>query len=348
MSLPTLSVLLGNYNEGPNIKRSLQKILSQSLRPDEIIIIDDCSTDNSIEIIQEIIKDEPEIRLIQNEKNIGTCASLNRIVHEASCEFFHLVGTDDFVLPGYYEKSMNLLSQYPQAGLCSAIVQCQDIKGENLDFNPCPPYISRTDCFLPADKIFRTYMQYGSWYKGAATIWRREPYLELGGLAPAELESLTDTFKFFQLALKYGVCFIPEILHTCTVSMSSYSGRNRLNPDHNLELIQRAEQVMVNQSDGLFPSEFVKEFKRRGLIAVANITIEKSHSEMMRALDYNENNRPGISAWDRAFMALLKRIYKMQHFFTMLHFNFNLIRFLRKWQWKLTFTLNKLFKKNPE
>ena len=136
MCFPTLSVLLGNYTEGPNIKRSLQKILSQSLRPDEIIIIDDCSTDNSIEIIQEIIKDEPEIRLIQNEKNIGTCASLNRIVHEASCEYFHLVGTDDFVLPGFYEKSMNLLSQYPQAGLCSAIVQCQDIKGENLRFDP--------------------------------------------------------------------------------------------------------------------------------------------------------------------------------------------------------------------
>ena len=191
-------------------------------------------------------------------------------------------------------------------------------------------------------------MEYGTWYKGVSTIWRREPYLETGGFAPAELESFVDTFKFFQLALKYGVCFIPEILHIGIVTSSSYSLKISQNQDHTLDLIQRAKEVMVSQPNGLFPTKFIQEFIRRGLIAVANITIEKSHSEMMRTLDYNENNRPGISAWDKVFMALLKRIYKIQHFFIMLHFNFNLIRFLRKWQWKLTFVLNKILKRNSE
>lgn len=341
MGLPTFSVLLGNYNKGSYIEKALQAILNQSLPPDEIIIIDDCSTDNSVEIIKQIIKEKPEIRFIQNEKNMGTCYTLNRIVHEATCDYFHLVGTDDFVLPGYYEKSIKLLNQYPQAGLCSAICQCQDIEGNNLYLDPGPPYVSQTECYLSSDEYLSAYIKYGCWYNGTVTLWRREPYVELGGFAPAELGSLTDTYKFFQLALKYGVCFIPEILHTWTVTVSSFSGLTRLNPDHTLNLIQRTEEVMVQQPADLFSPDFVKEFKRRGLISVANSVLEKEHNEKLQTLDCNNNYKSKISVWDRLFKALLKRVYKTQYFFKLLYSNFNLVRFLSKWKWKLSFALKK-------
>jgi glycosyltransferase involved in cell wall biosynthesis len=344
VSLPTFSVLLGNYNKGAYIEGALQAIWRQSLRPDEIIIIDDCSTDNSAEIIREILKKNPEIRFIQNERNMGTCYTLDRIVREASCDYFHLVGTDDIVLPGFYEKSMRLLSKYPEAGLCSGIAQCQDVEGKDLNLNPSPPYVSKTDCFVSPDNFLNKYKKYGNWYNGAVTFWRREPYLASGGFAPAELGSLTDTFKFYQLALQYGACFIPEVLHTWTVISSSFSARARLDRNLALNLIERTEEVMSKDPDDLFPSEFIKEFKRQGLISVANISIENSHFEMLRALEYNENSRPDVSGWDRLFLALLKSLYKVQYFFTILHFNFNLARYLRKWKWRLNFLLKNFIK----
>ena len=77
MSLPTLSVLIPNYNQGTYIKEAFEEILNQTWRPIEIIVVDDCSTDDSIEIIESCSKNEPLIRLIQHEKK-GSNSSWKR------------------------------------------------------------------------------------------------------------------------------------------------------------------------------------------------------------------------------------------------------------------------------
>jgi hypothetical protein len=327
MSLPTFSVLLANFNKGPYIHKSLQAILSQSLRPDEIIIIDDCSTDNSVAIIMEILEQEPEIRFIQNEKNFGACYTLDRIVREASCDYFHLVGTDDFVLPGYYEKSMNLVRQHPQAGLCSAIVQCKDMQGENLGLDPSHPFLSKTECFVAPDDILKNYQKYGGWYNGAVTFWRREPYIELGGFAPAELGSLTDTFKFFQLAFKYGVCFIPEILHTWTVTSSGFSAKARQDPDHALSQIALTEEVMTNHQGGLFSPDFIEEFKRRELATLGNTILKKMDSDLEISLSFLIQALPENNVADRVVIRFTQLLMRVQNIFLKVYLGFRLRRF---------------------
>jgi glycosyltransferase involved in cell wall biosynthesis len=67
----TLSVIMVNYNHGKFIGEALDAILSQSYRPMEIIVIDDASTDNSLEIIQQFVRRDLIIRLIRREKNMG-------------------------------------------------------------------------------------------------------------------------------------------------------------------------------------------------------------------------------------------------------------------------------------
>ncbi|MEK9629131.1 MAG: glycosyltransferase family 2 protein [Nitrospinota bacterium] len=342
MGLPTFSVLLANYNQESYLLKAVENILKQSLRPDEIIIVDDCSTDNSVETIQKILKEEPWIKFIQNEKNLGTVQTFNRLINAATCDYFHAIGPDDKILPGFYEKSLDLLGQYPQSGLCSSIVQCQDIHGKNLQLIPGPPDMPEKECFLTPEQFLDMYNKKGSWYCGTSAIWRREPYLEFGAHSPQTLGSLLDTVKFFQLAIKYGVCFIPEVLHTWTLTSTGFSAGARLNPDLALNLIEKAEEVMASQKWGVFPTTFIKEFKRRGLVSVANISLQKCHFETMQALEYNEKNRPGISWWDRLFLSLLKSFYKIQYFFTMLHFNFNLPRIFEKWKWKIFNSKNSL------
>ena len=327
MSLPTFSVLLGNYNKGSYIKKTLQAVLSQSLCPDEIIIIDDCSTDNSVAIIKEILKEEPKIRFIQNEKNMGACYTLNRIVHEASCDYFHLVGTDDLVLPGFYEKSMKLVSQYPQAGLCSAVVQCYDIENKKLHVEPSPPYMSKNACYLSAENFLSTYISYGCWYNGAVTFWRREPYMESGGFAPAELGSLTDTYKFFEMGLEYGACFIPEDLHTWTVTSSGFSGKTRLNPERSLKLITRVEEIMINHPRSLFPSCFVEEFKRRELATFGNAIFDKMDSDQNESLSFFKQAVSGNNVVDRLVIGFSKSLMWLQKSFLKIYLGFRLRRF---------------------
>ncbi|MEE9605051.1 MAG: glycosyltransferase family 2 protein [Candidatus Scalindua sp.] len=67
----TLSVVMPNYNYSQHVGETLEAILDQSFRPLEVIVVDDGSTDNSIEIIESISKRDPIVRLLKNEQNMG-------------------------------------------------------------------------------------------------------------------------------------------------------------------------------------------------------------------------------------------------------------------------------------
>jgi glycosyltransferase involved in cell wall biosynthesis len=66
-TLPTLSVVVPNYNHGKYLEFSLPALLRQSVQPLEIIVLDDVSTDNSVEVIRRFAAQSPLIRLVQNE-----------------------------------------------------------------------------------------------------------------------------------------------------------------------------------------------------------------------------------------------------------------------------------------
>lgn len=73
-----LSVVVPNYNHAQYLPEALNAILNQSCRPMEVIVIDDCSTDNSVEVIEAFIRMDPIIRLYRNERNRGVNFSMNR------------------------------------------------------------------------------------------------------------------------------------------------------------------------------------------------------------------------------------------------------------------------------
>ena len=116
--LPTLSVTMSNYNHGHYIGGALDAILSQSARPGEVIVIDDASTDNSIEVIQSVVRRDPVVRLIRNGHNMGILANCATLLEMAAGDYIYSAAADDFVLTGFFEKSLSLLEQHPQAGLC--------------------------------------------------------------------------------------------------------------------------------------------------------------------------------------------------------------------------------------
>ena len=62
-----LSVIVPNYNHAQYLPEAVNAILNQSCRPMEVIVIDDCSTDNSVEVIEAFIRQDPIIRLYRNE-----------------------------------------------------------------------------------------------------------------------------------------------------------------------------------------------------------------------------------------------------------------------------------------
>ena len=73
-----LSLILTNYNHARYLPQSISAVLSQSVRPKEFIILDDASTDDSLQVLEAFAARDPIIRLVRNERNRGVCATIQR------------------------------------------------------------------------------------------------------------------------------------------------------------------------------------------------------------------------------------------------------------------------------
>lgn len=99
-----ISVIVPVYNSDKNLRTCLDSLINQTLTDIEIIIIDDASTDKSLEIIKDFACKFPnKIKVILNEKNIGAGASRNRGMDIASGEYIGFVDSDDYVAPKHFE-----------------------------------------------------------------------------------------------------------------------------------------------------------------------------------------------------------------------------------------------------
>ncbi|HOJ63253.1 MAG TPA: glycosyltransferase [Spirochaetota bacterium] len=99
-----VSIIVPVYNVENYIRRCLESLINQTLREIEIILIDDCSTDNSGKICDEYAKIDPRIDVIHNEKNIKQGLSRNKGIEIARGEYIGFVDSDDYVDLDFYEK----------------------------------------------------------------------------------------------------------------------------------------------------------------------------------------------------------------------------------------------------
>src|SRR5688572_14043909 len=106
MSKPTLSVAISNYNHAHYLPDALEAILSQSYPAMEVIVIDDASTDNSVDVIERFARQNRSLRLIRNSSNMGVLHNANKLLGMVSGEYFYSAAADDRVLPGFFAKSM--------------------------------------------------------------------------------------------------------------------------------------------------------------------------------------------------------------------------------------------------
>ncbi|EDJ8337840.1 glycosyltransferase family 2 protein, partial [Campylobacter jejuni] len=95
--MPQLSIIIPLFNSCDFISRALQSCINQTLKDVEILIIDDKSKDNSLNIVLEFAKKDPRIKIFQNEENLGTFASRNLGVLHSSSDFIMFLDSDDFL-----------------------------------------------------------------------------------------------------------------------------------------------------------------------------------------------------------------------------------------------------------
>ena len=99
-----ISIIIPVYNVEPYLRECLDSVINQTLKEIEIICIDDCSTDNSYQILEEYAKKDSRIIVLKNEKNSGQGPSRNRGIKISNGEYIFFMDSDDYISPNFVDE----------------------------------------------------------------------------------------------------------------------------------------------------------------------------------------------------------------------------------------------------
>lgn len=127
---PLVSVLIPAYNAGRFIQETIQSVLNQSLPAFELIILNDCSTDNTVQVVESF--DDDRIKLYHNEINCGIAYTRNRLVQLAQTNYLAILDADDISRPQRLEKQYKFLRENPNYAFIGASRYLIDTEGERI------------------------------------------------------------------------------------------------------------------------------------------------------------------------------------------------------------------------
>lgn len=164
---PRLSVIIPFFNLGKYVMGTVQSILGSTDLPEEILIINDGSTDeDSLAVLQELEDLHPSIRVI-HQPNRGLSSTRNRGAKEAQGEFIAFVDADDEVQPKFFEKALRVLEAYANVGFVYSWVEYfDDYQGIWPTWNIHLPYLLGHNMLVPI------------------CVVRKDAFLEIGGNNP--------------------------------------------------------------------------------------------------------------------------------------------------------------------
>ena len=105
-----VSIIMPSYNTAEFIEESIKSVISQTYKNWELIIVDDCSSDNTDEIVTRFLSDG-RIRYIKNEVNSGAAVSRNRALREAKGKWIAFLDSDDLWMPEKLEKQVSFMEK---------------------------------------------------------------------------------------------------------------------------------------------------------------------------------------------------------------------------------------------
>jgi glycosyltransferase involved in cell wall biosynthesis len=195
--LPLVSVLMTAFNRERYITGAIKSILASSYENFELIIVDDCSTDQTFNIAKEFAVKDKRIRVYINERNLGDYPNRNKAATYAKGKYLKYVDADDLIYPYGLSVMVSMMEQYPKAGfgLCTVPQNNGEIFPIHLSSRAAYEYhyINGSNIFLRAP---------------LSSIISRTLFEEVGGFKPNRMVS--DFEMWHRLALNSSVVLMPQ------------------------------------------------------------------------------------------------------------------------------------------
>jgi len=190
-----ISILVPCYNQGMYLKETIQSALASSYRPIEILIINDGSTDNSLELAQELEAQHPEVRVL-DQANAGVTKARNVGIAAAHGKYLLPLDGDDLIAPAYIEQGLAILSTRPEV----KVVYCQAEKFSDSGRKPWKLKPFSLQQLAKDNMIF------------VSALFRKADALAVGGFSE-DMQLGREDWEFWIKLLKNGgeVVQLPEV-----------------------------------------------------------------------------------------------------------------------------------------
>lgn len=194
------SILIANYNNGKFFMDCYKSILAQNYKNWEAVIVDDASTDDSVEVIKEIIKDDQRFRFYENKKNVGVGVSKATLIDFAEGEICGYLDPDDAILPNALQASIEVFQRKKDVVLTySKLMKCD----ENL--KPMQAFKSAMQIPNHDVKFFNCPVQIAPFVG-----FKKSVYLSCQRMNP-EFRIAEDQDLYFKMYEKGKVYFVDQI-----------------------------------------------------------------------------------------------------------------------------------------
>lgn len=209
-----ISVIIPLYNKEKQIARTLQTVLQQTFQTFEIVIVDDGSTDGSVQVVKQM--KNPRIRLI-HQQNGGVSAARNRGIAEAHYALVAFLDADDEWKPTYLETQYRLYQKYPECSVYACNYEFRNKEGV------VTPSIIRKLPFGTEDGVLSNYFEVAScshpplWT--SAVMVKKEAAQSIGGF-PIGIKSGEDLLTWARLAVQYKIAYSRKPQATFNVDIS--------------------------------------------------------------------------------------------------------------------------------
>ncbi|QIL40275.1 glycosyltransferase [Pedobacter sp. HDW13] len=282
-----ISVVLPVYNGQDYIKKAIDSILNQTFDNFELIIIDDCSTDNTVSIIEQF-KDK-RIRLIRNPTNKGNYACRNIGNSISKGKYIAVMDADDISLPNRLQVQYNYLERYLKLGLVGSfgqfineIDQKVGILRKPVEHNYIKLFLFRDNCFIHSSMMYRA-----SFLKRFHICYNER------------LKFAADYDFAIRCSKKFKVMNIPEVL----VEYRSHG--NQISQEKRIEQLQFADQIRLCQ---------LRQFK------IKYVPIELNVHFKMLQIKLCEKDLESAVIWCNRLIEANERfkIYNHKHFYEFL------------------------------
>lgn len=211
------SVIIPLYNKAPYVRKALESILTQSYTNYEVVIVDDGSTDGSLDVVRDIVRNDGMSRAnalnelhalndgrlkIVSQANAGVAVARNNGVAKAKGKFVCFLDADDWWEPTYLEEMDRLIEEYPDAGLYATNYVYYKLGKTHVALNFKSGYINYPEAYLHSAAM--------PVWTGAACM-PRKVFDEMGGLSVG-IKLGEDFLLWAKTALHYKVAFCEKAL----------------------------------------------------------------------------------------------------------------------------------------